>query len=133
MSNIGKEDFAAISDKIDWSLFDGVFTSGEAGMRKPDKAFFHYVLRRIELAPELVTFIDDKKQNVLAAQTLGINSIVFTESTVHDLRRRIDDPVSKGVAYLRRHAGRLDSVTNTGVPVPENFAQLLILEATQDL
>ena len=52
MSNIGREDFAALSGKMDWSLFDRVFTSGEVGMRKPDSCFFYHVLEKINLAPE---------------------------------------------------------------------------------
>jgi HAD superfamily hydrolase (TIGR01509 family) len=133
MSNVGKEDFAAFSDKMDWSLFDGVFTSGEAGMRKPNKDFFSYVLERTGISPERVLFVDDKHENLLAAETLGIHSVVFNESTAEDLKRLVDGPVTRGTAYLRRHAKRLESVTSTGVTVPDNFAQLLILEATQDL
>lgn len=132
MSNVGKEDFAALADRMDWSLFDDVFISGKAGMRKPDKEFFRYVLTKIEFAPEQVVFIDDKQENVRAAEELGINGVVFDESTVQHLKGFIDDPVSRGMAYLRRNARQFDSVTDTGVSVPDNFANLLILEVTQD-
>jgi epoxide hydrolase-like predicted phosphatase len=132
MSNVGKEDFAALSDKMDWSLFDGVYTSGQAGMRKPDKEFYRFVLERMQIAPERVVFVDDKHENALAAETLGIHSMVFNDSTIHDLQRLVDDPFSRGIAYLHRHAQQLTSITDNGVSVPDNFAQLLILEATQD-
>lgn len=44
----------------------------------------------------------------------------------------IAGPAQRGRVYLQQNAGRLDSVTNNGVVLKENFAQLLILEATGD-
>ena len=135
MSNISKEDYAELSGKIaDWSIFDRVFTSGHAGMRKPDLSFYHHVLEEIKLAPEEVVFIDDKLVNVLAARSLGINSITFSDnSTVtRILRNPLNDPVRRGYKYLYSNSKRFDSVTNSGVSVPDNFAQLLILDVTQD-
>ena len=71
MSNMAKEDFASISTKMmDWSLFDQIFISGHAGIRKPDLEFYQYVLREIELSPEEVVFIDDRQENILAARSL---------------------------------------------------------------
>ena len=70
MSNISKEDYAVLSTKlVDWSVFNRVYTSGHAGMRKPDHSFYRHVLEEIELAPEEVVFIDDKIENVLAARS----------------------------------------------------------------
>lgn len=43
-----------------------------------------------------------------------------------------DDHVRRGREYLDQNAGCLDSVTNNGYVLKENFAQLLILEATGD-
>jgi HAD superfamily hydrolase (TIGR01509 family) len=132
MSNVAREDFAVLSQKMDWSLFDRVFTSGEAGMRKPDPSFYCYVLEEIKLAPEQLIFIDDKRENVLAADRLGIRGILFDNSTVHTLQTLLDGPVARGYEYLYRNAKQFDSITDGGVVVQENFAELLILEATQD-
>lgn len=44
----------------------------------------------------------------------------------------VNDRVRRGREYLDENAGRLDSVTNHGHVLKENFAQLLILEATGD-
>lgn len=136
MSNISKEDYAVLSTKMaDWSVFNRVFTSGHAGMRKPDFSFYHHVLEETKLAPEEAIFVDDRMENVLAARSLGIKSIVFDRnSTVtRTLSNIFDDPVRKGYEYLYRNARRFDSITDSGVVVPENFAQLLILDATHDL
>ena len=136
MSNVSKEDFAVLSTKLaDWSVFDRVFTSGHAGMRKPDLSFYHYVLEETKLAPEEAVFVDDKLENVLAARLLGIKGVVFDNSSTvtRTLSNIFDDPVRKGYKYLYRNAKQFDSITDSGVVVPENFAQLLILDATHDL
>ena len=132
MSNVSKEDFAALSQKMDWSFFNRVFTSGEVGMRKPDHDFFRHVLGEINLAPEQVIFVDDKQENVHAAECLGIRGIVFDHSTVHTLQNLLGSPVVRGYEYLYRNAKHFDSITDSGVVIKENFAELLILEATQD-
>ncbi len=135
MSNISKEDWAVLSTKIpDWSIFNQVFTSGYAGMRKPDPEFYRHVLQEINLSPEETLFVDDKMENVLAARSLGIDSLVFDNdvTVLHALRTILHNPVGKAFQYLNRHAQHFDSITDTGVDVPENFAQLLILDAMQD-
>ena len=136
MSNVSKEDYAVLSTKMaDWSVFNRVFTSGHAGMRKPDLSFYHYVLEETQLASEEAVFVDDKMENVLAARSLGIKSIVFDHhSTVtRTLSNIFGDPVRKGYEYLYCNAKHFDSITDSGLVVPENFAKLLILDATHDL
>ena len=135
MSNVSKEDYAILSTKLaDWSVFNRVFTSGHAGMRKPDLSFYRHVLGEIELAPEEAVFIDDKMENVLAAKSLGIDSILFQDnSTVtRTLRSIFDGPKGRGSNYLYRNPEHFDSITDSGVVVRDNFARLLILDATQD-
>ena len=135
MSNVSKEDYAVLSTKLaDWSVFNRVFTSGHAGMRKPDLSFYRHVLKEIKLAPEEAVFIDDKMVNVLAAKSLGITSIVVDDSStvICTLRNMMRNSVERGYGYLYRNAKHLDSITDRGVVIPDNFAQLLILDATQD-
>jgi FMN phosphatase YigB (HAD superfamily) len=133
MSNISAPDYAVARGKpANWAIFERVFTSAAAGMRKPDLRFFKYVLDEIKAEPSSVVFVDDRFENVIAARSLGINGIVFDDvSRVRQsLRYFVSDPVSRGLAFLEARAGQLESVTNLGHQVPENFAQLLILEAT---
>ena len=132
MSNIGKEDFAALSQKMDWSMFDRVFASGETGMRKPNPDFYRHVLQEIKLAPEQVVFVDDKQENVLAAEVLGMKAFVFDQSTIRNLQTLLDSPITRGCEYMYRNAKQFDSITESGVVLADNFAQLLILEAMQD-
>lgn len=133
MSNVAKEDFAALQDKMDPTIFDGVFPSGAHGMRKPDLNFYRKVLQQIDLKPEHVVFVDDKHENVLAANAVGIRGLVFDRETVPKLQDILHGPVVRGYDYLHRSGKLFDSVTDSGVSVGDNFAKLLILEATQDL
>lgn len=132
MSNVGKEDFDELATKLDWSLFDRVFTSAAAGMRKPDLGFYRHVLDHVGLAGDQVAFIDDKEENVRAARELCIRGIVFEESTLETLREIFETPISKGWRYLFQNAKKCDSVTNGGIAFADNFAKLLIVDSLQD-
>ncbi|KAI1809566.1 Haloacid dehalogenase-like hydrolase-domain-containing protein [Poronia punctata] len=93
MSNIGREDFADIAQSMDWTLFQHVFTSAEAGARKPDSASYEYVLKEIGLQGKGmgdVVFIDDKEVNVRAAEEVGIKGLVFGDETVDILRSMVE-------------------------------------------
>jgi FMN phosphatase YigB (HAD superfamily) len=81
MSNISKEDYDFLRTTVeaDWSLFDRVFPSGHAGMRKPDVQFFKHVLREISGKPEEAIMVDDKLENIESARSLGIHGIQFTD------------------------------------------------------
>ena len=129
MSNVGKEDFEELARKMDWSLFDQVFTSAAAGLRKPELGFYNHVLDCIGLAGNQVIFIDDKEENVLAARKLNIYGVVFGEATVHMLREICDTPISRGWGYLFRNAKQCDSITDSGIAFADNFAKLLIADS----
>ncbi|HEX4252545.1 MAG TPA: HAD family phosphatase [Pseudonocardia sp.] len=62
-----------------FELFDVVVDSSEVGVRKPDPAIFRELLRRLELTPDRVAFLDDLPRNVHAAATLGIRAVAFTD------------------------------------------------------
>ncbi|KAI9437652.1 HAD-like domain-containing protein [Lactarius indigo] len=133
MSNISAPDYAfARAKPAEWSIFERIFTSAAAGMRKPELCFFKYVLEEIKAEPSSVVFVDDRSENVLAARSLGMNGIVFDD--VQRVRQSLQiftgDPVRRGLSFLEASAGRLESETNGGQIVSENFAQMLILEAT---
>lgn len=53
---------------------DGVFASGDVRVKKPDAAYFEYILSELNLKPQDVMFADDFEENVQAAQKLGIDA-----------------------------------------------------------
>ncbi|KAH9034151.1 HAD-like domain-containing protein [Lactarius hengduanensis] len=133
MSNISAPDYdVARAWPEEWGTFERIFISAEVGMRKPELCFFKFVLDQIKAEPSSVVFVDDKFENVLAARSLGMNGIVFddVQRVRQSLRMLTGDPVSRGLSFLEARAGQLESETNGGQIVAENFAQLLILEAT---
>ncbi|KAH9054308.1 HAD-like domain-containing protein [Lactarius vividus] len=133
MSNISAPDYEVARAKPEeWDIFERIFISAAAGMRKPELCFFKFVLDQIKAEPSSVVFVDDRSENVLAARSLGMNGIIFddVQRVRQSLRIFTGDPVSRGLSFLEERAGQLESETNCGQIIAENFAQLLILEAT---
>lgn len=61
---------------VDFSgLFERLFLSSEMGKMKPDPAIYRQVLAEAGLIPQETLFVDDNLDNVLAAGTLGIQTI----------------------------------------------------------
>ena len=57
--------------------FDGVVVSGEEKTRKPFSKIYHILLNRYNINPQNAIFIDDNKDNILAANALKLNGIHF--------------------------------------------------------
>ncbi|KAG2364404.1 HAD-like domain-containing protein [Suillus spraguei] len=135
MSNISAPDYEVLRTKpADWSLFDTIFTSAGVGERKPNLGFYKAVISSTGADPSRTIFVDDKMENVLSARSLGMCGIVFDDhsSVVRALYNLLGDPVERGRQYLTMNAKKLLSVTDSGIFIRENFAQLLILEATHN-
>lgn len=135
MSNISHPDHDYLRTRpADWSLFDKVYTSADARERKPNLGFYRHVLDDTAADPRSVVFVDDKPENVLSARSFGMRGIVFDDQkrVIQAIRNAVEDPVNRARSYLQRNARLLHSVTSNGLTLKENFAQLLILEATCD-
>ena len=94
-SNIGNSSFIAISDPKQFPEFSPIFknfdlaqshvvahTNGHV-IKKPDPKFFEQYLakNKIDLKTTTVIFIDDKKENIQAAQKLGFTGVQFKNAT----------------------------------------------------
>jgi putative hydrolase of the HAD superfamily len=51
--------------------------SYKVGMIKPQKVIFRYTLKKYNLNPEKTLIIDDIKENILSASSLGIKTILY--------------------------------------------------------
>ena len=69
--------FASIWGKY-YYLFDKWIFSCYEGMLKPDMAIYKLALKELRSAPEETIFIDDKIENCVSAEMLGINTIHYT-------------------------------------------------------
>jgi 2-haloacid dehalogenase len=66
--------------RAEWPVFDhfqDIVVSGAERMAKPDSAIYQLALRRFGLAPGDAIFIDDRADNVVAAQANGFVGHVF--------------------------------------------------------
>lgn len=60
--------------------FEGVVVSGEEKLVKPDPRIFQIAISRFKLDPELTVYVDDRLENVLAAEQLDMIGHHFTDS-----------------------------------------------------
>lgn len=58
--------------------FHNIFQSFDMGFKKPHKEAFLHVLEKINAKPEECVFVDDLKENVDAANELGIKGIIYS-------------------------------------------------------
>nr|WP_246377381.1 HAD-IA family hydrolase [Nocardioides ginsengisegetis] len=70
---------------LDELLLD-VVVSGEEGVAKPDPAIFEVVRRRTGLPLHTLVFVDDRADNVAAADAAGMDALLFTDAA----RLRVD-------------------------------------------
>jgi putative hydrolase of the HAD superfamily len=85
LSNMGDSVLANIEREFDWiHRFDVLVWSFQLGIAKPDPAIYRHMLAKLNVQPEEILFIDDKRENVDAARELGIQAIEF--SSVERLR-----------------------------------------------
>ena len=59
---------------------DNIVVSSHVKLAKPDPAIYQLLLSKYNLNPQECVFIDDRKDNVNAAQALGMKGIVFPGS-----------------------------------------------------
>ncbi len=60
------------------SFFPVRVYSCRVGTSKPSPMIFHHTLREVDAMPDEALFIDDMRENVMAAASLGINAFHFT-------------------------------------------------------
>ena len=58
-------------------IFDEQFYSFELGFAKPAEGYFNAIMKRIDVAPDRILFIDNHDGNVAGARELGIHSELF--------------------------------------------------------
>jgi len=61
--------------------FDGALVSGVEGLIKPDPAIYRLLMERHGIEPSRAVFIDDRLENVEAAQRVGLHGIHFVDAT----------------------------------------------------
>ena len=83
LSNWSAETFAGMTDDYPFlKLFNGLLISGEDKLIKPDHAIYQLARDRFNLNPEETVFIDDKLENIQAAQEMNFKTIHLTDPNI---------------------------------------------------
>jgi len=76
ISNIDEETYHHVIKEYDYffSLFDGFIASCNVHLVKPESAIYQYALDAYQVNPGHTLFVDDQRENIVAAHNLGINT-----------------------------------------------------------
>ena len=87
LSNWSAETYEGMEEKYSFLKdFDGKIISGRDFLIKPDPAIYELAISRFNLIPEETLFIDDRLDNIEAAQNLNFQTIHLTNpSLIQDL------------------------------------------------
>lgn len=91
LSNCGPEVMGRVRAERDFSrTFDVAVVSWEVGCLKPDPAIYRLTLERLGVAAGEALFVDDRAENVAAAEAVGLRGLQFTDdASTAALRERI--------------------------------------------
>jgi hypothetical protein len=104
-------------------------------MIKPQLGYYKHVLDSLNLPdPKHAVFIDDKVANVSAAQSFGMQGIVFesAHALMRQLRNQLLDPVTRARQYMKANAHNHHSQVENGTKIRDVFSQFLIHKELQD-
>ena len=76
------------------TLLDLMVYDNEEGISKPDSCIYRLTLERLNVEAHETVFVDDKVQNVEAAQQLGMLALLFkdTEQAITDIQNLLSPP-----------------------------------------
>ena len=77
LSNVDSARHIITKHRINYGIFKYRFCSCYMKMSKPNPEIFKKVLAKMKLKPWEIIFIDDRKDNVESANSIGINAIQF--------------------------------------------------------
>lgn len=83
LSNYSEGLYEKTKDQLSFiETFDGGIFSYKEKCIKPDFEIYRRLLKRYDIKPEQAVFYDDRKENVEAAEKLGIRGVLFTRERV---------------------------------------------------
>jgi len=89
LSNMGEDTLAYMRQEFSWlGEFDHHTWSCELGIAKPDPAIYTYTCDKLDVAPAESLFLDDKAENIRAAEEVGLVGIQFRD--IEQLQRDLE-------------------------------------------
>ncbi|KYK28100.1 hypothetical protein AYK20_01690 [Thermoplasmatales archaeon SG8-52-1] len=60
-----------------YNLFDNIVFSCNVGVKKPDSQIYKIILKKLHIQPKEAVIIDDREENIVGANNVGMNAILF--------------------------------------------------------
>lgn len=79
LSNLRKDDERVINSHMRFQFWDYVWLSYEIGSEKPEYSIYERVMEDCRIKPEKILFIEDRKENIIAAKKMGWNTYAIEE------------------------------------------------------
>lgn len=90
LSNMGADLLAYMRQEFAWlGDFDHHTWSCELGIAKPDPAIYTYTCEKLGVAPAEALFLDDKVENIDAAEKVGLTAIQFRN--IEQLQQELEE------------------------------------------
>ena len=80
LSNMFPYQAEIVRENNEDALFDDVFISCERGLKKPDLEFYELAIREMNVSPQDCLFIDDKEENLLPVEKLGMKTVFISDN-----------------------------------------------------
>lgn len=81
LTNFSADKFSDFRQKHEFmTLFQTIVVSGEEKIIKPDARIYQILLDRVGIAAEQILFIDDRRENLVTAQEIGLQTHLFTDA-----------------------------------------------------
>ena len=90
LSNTNKVTFDLFRDKLE-PFFDGLVLSYEINMIKPFEKIYEHLLETYHLNPNECIFLDDREENIITANRLGINGRVIKKDDTDDIIKALKE------------------------------------------
>jgi putative hydrolase of the HAD superfamily len=89
LSNMGEDTLSYMRQEFSWlGDFHHHTWSCELGIAKPDPAIYTYTCEKLDIAPGEALFLDDKAENIRAAEAVGLVGIQFRD--IEQLQRDLE-------------------------------------------
>lgn len=81
LTNFAAENWPRACQRFPWLLqFDGIVVSGRERVAKPDPRIYQRLCARYGIEPARAVFIDDRADNIAAAERLGFTGVRFASA-----------------------------------------------------
>ena len=88
------------------ALLDAAVVSGEVGIKKPDAQIYKILLNKLGSRPSDCIYVDDRKNNLDAAKSLGMDTVLFNNG------RAFHDGGKGNAGYAGKMAGSFQELAD---------------------